>query len=376
MNNYDKLKGIINEVDKLISKEVTSSSPDFTVWKTKTERFLISVYGSDSYEINEFRKMHFSSTMLTTGIPDSEWVSACKRGLERAKAVLNTYLEEIGEKKKKENTVDAYIKLQYEFQGIKAVITEYTDSGVVVNFLRGLEQGITNKDKREIQYFLSEIKSWYEKNWTNIKTNEYVDNLNEHERNLGIISEVLDGIEDCDFTAIDSPEVKDNRLATPVILISHRSTDKKYGNALEKLFFSIGIRNEQLIYTSHPLHKIPLDKNIYEYLRESFGRKIFVILLWSNEYLDSPACLNEMGAVWVTQTDYTNIYVPTFNFSNPKYYQCSVDKNKMGAILDGSDSCKAGIIELKNKIVELFGLSIDENQWIYTLDQFMKDISD
>ena len=210
---------------------------------------------------------------------------------------------------------------------------------------------------------------------SDIKNNEYVYNYDEHERNLRIISEVLAGIEDYEFTSIDSSKAIDNRLATPIILLSHRSTDKKYGDALEKLLSGIGIKNEQLVYTSHPLHKIPLDKNIYEYLRESFGRKIFVIILWSNEYLDSPACLNEMGAVWVTQSDYTNIYVPTFDFTNPKYYQCSVDKNRMGAVLDGSDNCKAGMIELKNKIVELFGLSIDENQWIYILDQFMRDIS-
>lgn len=372
MNKYDKLKEIINEAENLISKKVTSSSPDFAAWKTKAERFLINEYGDDSYEITEFRKMHFSLTAFTPGTPDNEFVAACRRGLERAKAVLNTYLDELAEK---ENNVDAFIKLQYEFHGIKAVITEYTDSGVVINFLTGLEQGITNKDKEEIQYFLSEIKSWYEKNLTDIKNNEYVYNYDEHERNLRIISEVLAGIEDYEFTSIDSSKAIDNRLATPIILMSHRSTDKKYGDALEKLLSGIGIKNEQLVYTSHPLHKIPLDKNIYEYLRESFGRKIFVIILWSNEYLDSPACLNEMGAVWVTQSDYTNIYVPTFDFTNPKYYQCSVDKNRMGAVLDGSDNCKAGMIELKNKIMELFGLSIDENQWIYILDQFMRDIS-
>lgn len=376
MNNYDKLKEIINEADNLISKKVTSSSPDFTAWKTKTERFLINEYGGNSYEITEFRKMHFSLSAFTTETPDNEFVAACKRGLERAKAVLNTYLEELGEKRKNENAVDAYMKLQYEFHGIKAVMTEYTDSGVVINFLAGLEQGIKSKDKKKIKYYLSEIKNWYEQNWNDIEHNDYVYNLDEHKRNIEIINDVLDGIENCDFTAINASEVIDNKLVTPIILISHRSTDKKYGDALEKLFSGIGIRNEQLIYTSHPLHKIPLDKNIYEYLRESFGRKIFVIILWSNEYLDSPACLNEMGAVWVTQSDYTNIYVPTFDFSNPKYYQCSVDKNRMGAVLDGSDNCKAGIIELKNKIVELFGISIDENQWIYTLDQFMKDISD
>lgn len=210
---------------------------------------------------------------------------------------------------------------------------------------------------------------------TEICNNEYVDNLDEHERNKQLIKEIYEGVDESDFLQIEDEDVFIQKNE-PIILLSHRSTDKKYGDAIEKLLSSIGIRNEQLIYTSHPLHKIPLDKNIYEYLRESFGRKIFVIVLWSNEYLDSPACLNEMGAMWVTQSDYTNVYVPSFDFTNPKYYQCAVDKNKMGAVLDGSDNCKASIVELKNKILEMFGISIDENQWIYTLDQFMKEISD
>ncbi|MBE5910148.1 hypothetical protein [Pseudobutyrivibrio sp.] len=275
INNYYKLKSIIEEIDQLILKNVSSSSPEFQAWRTKVERFLIKTYGDESYEVCEFKKMSFSLSICTFNTPHSEFVVACKRDLERAKAVLTTYLEELEE----------------------------------------------------------------------VAPNEIDD-------------------------------VKDNNKSTePIILLSHRSSDKKYGDAIEKLLVGIGIKNDQLIYSSHPLHKIPLDKNIYEYLRESFGRKIFVIVLWSNEYLDSPACLNEMGAMWVTQSDYTNVYVPSFDFTNPKYYQCAVDKNKMGAILDGSDNCKASIVELKKKIEELFCLSVDESQWIYTLDQFMKDIS-
>lgn len=277
MTKVNKFKNIIGEIDQLISKNVVSSSPEFQAWKVKVERFLISEYGDESYEIKEFKNILFSLIVYTPGTPQSEFVAACKSGLERAKAILSTYLDD-----------------------------------------------------------LEEI-------------------------------EVGEGLED-----VNNGE----NLVKPLILLSHRSTDKKYGDAIEKLLSSIGIENNQLIYTSHPLHKIPLDKNIYEYLRESFGRKIFVIVLWSNEYLDSPACLNEMGAMWVMQSDYTNMYVPTFDFSNPKYYQCAVDKNKMGAVLDGSDNCKASMVELKNKLVDMFELRIDESQWIFSLDQFMKDISE
>lgn len=161
----------------------------------------------------------------------------------------------------------------------------------------------------------------------------------------------------------------------PVIFLSHRSSDKKYGDALEKLITGLGVKHNQLIYTSHPLHKIPLDKNIYDYLRDNIGRETFVIILWSDEYLDSPACLNEMGAAWVMQTDYTNIYVPNFSFGNPKYHQCAVDTRKMGAVLNGDQHCKANMIELKNKIAKMFGLQVDEQTWTYLLDAFVSEIT-
>ena len=136
----------------------------------------------------------------------------------------------------------------------------------------------------------------------------------------------------------------------------------------------MGIRNNQLIYTSHPLHKIPLDNNIYDFLRNNLNLNTFVIILWSNKYLESPACLNEMGAAWVVQSDYTNIYTPDFEFGNPKYHECAVDTRKMGAVLKSDAHCKASMIELKNKITQLFNITVDEQSWTYLLDAFLDEI--
>ena len=116
-------------------------------------------------------------------------------------------------------------------------------------------------------------------------------------------------------------------------------TDKKYGDALERLITGLGVKNDQLIYTLHPSHKIPMDASIYDYLRENFGRKMFMIILWSNDYLDSPACLNEVGTV-----------------------------------LNGDGNYKANMIELKNKILEIFNLEIDEQKWTYLLDEFIESV--
>ena len=48
MTDYEKLKGIIDEIDNLISDHVRSSAPAFKAWHTKAERFLIKKYGKDS----------------------------------------------------------------------------------------------------------------------------------------------------------------------------------------------------------------------------------------------------------------------------------------------------------------------------------------
>lgn len=177
------------------------------------------------------------------------------------------------------------------------------------------------------------------------------------------------------LSKIETEEDNTNILAEkPIIFISHKSDDKKYGHALRNFLIGLGIKNEQLIYTSHELHKIPFGKNIYEYLRTNIHSNVFMIILWSDKYLESPACLNEMGAAWVVQSDYTNIYTPTFHFGNPKYRECAVDTNKMGAVLNGDGHCKTSMIELKDKVQALFGLDNDEKTTSYLLDQFMNEI--
>ena len=162
----------------------------------------------------------------------------------------------------------------------------------------------------------------------------------------------------------------------PIIFLSHKSDDKKYGDALRNFIIGLGVNDSQLIYTDHPLNKIPMDENIFDYLRKNINSTIFMIILWSNKYLESPACLNEMGAAWVVQADYTNIYVPGFLFGNPKYHECAVDTRKMGAVLDGSMNCRTSMLELKDKIVNMFKLEDDEKKTAYLLDEFMKAISE
>ena len=191
---------------------------------------------------------------------------------------------------------------------------------------------------------------------------------------LNIVASIKNEIELYTYHDKQANIENNNFYEKPVIFLSHSSSDKHYGDALQKFIIGLGVKNDQLIYTAHPLHKIPLDVNIYDYLRKNIYRKIFMIILWSEKYLDSPACLNEMGAAWVTQSDYTNIFTPTFHFGNPKFHECAVDTRKMGAVLNGDSHCKANMIELKDKIQSMFGFVVAEARTTYLLDEFIKEI--
>lgn len=264
--------------------------------------------------------------------------------------------------------MDNLKKLELEYEGIRKTILDYTSEGNIVNFLDGLKKQIEIKDIEAIAYYTNEIYAWYEKNINQICGNEFVVDPSAHERNKKILEEIR-----AEFQMKKEIGTEEKKMYSKIFL-SHNSYDKKYGDAIRNLLMSLGLRKEQLIYTSHPLHKIPTGNNIFEYLKQNIQKDILVIFLWSNEYLKSAACLNEMGAAWIIESDYINMYTPDFDFNNSQYHNCAVDTRKMGVVLKHDENCKMGMVELKQKLFQNLGLVIDEQEWIYSLDEFMSNI--
>lgn len=264
--------------------------------------------------------------------------------------------------------MDSLKKLELEFEGIRKTIEDYTSEGNIINFLDGLKKQLEIKDLEAITYYINEIYSWYEHNINKIHRNEFVVDPSAHDRNKKILEEIQTEIQ------MNKEIEKREKKMYSKIFLSHNSYDKKYGDAIRNILMSLGLKKEQLIYTSHPLHKIPTGNNIFDYLKHNIQKDILVIFLWSNEYLKSAACLNEMGAAWIIESDYINMYTPDFDFNNPQYHNCAVDTREMGVVLKNDEHCKIGMVELKQKLIRNLGLAIDEQEWIYSLDEFMKNI--
>jgi hypothetical protein len=173
--------------------------------------------------------------------------------------------------------------------------------------------------------------------------------------------------EDNDFADKNSTvDTKQNQL----IFISHSSKDIKYVEELVKLLEIIGVKSKsELFCSSISGYNIPTGENIFEYLRNKFSKNLHVIFLLSDNYYESPVCLNEMGATWVKSINHTAILTPEFEYSQIRGV---IDQNTIWAKLNDKDR----INDFKNNLIELFCLDkIDNNIWERKRDSFLDNVS-
>ncbi|WP_340400458.1 toll/interleukin-1 receptor domain-containing protein [Paenibacillus sp. FSL H8-0079] len=104
---------------------------------------------------------------------------------------------------------------------------------------------------------------------------------------------------------------KDNIPST--LFISHASKDEKYVKELVSLLMPLHIPN--IVCSSLHGYHIPNDVDIYDYLREQISGNGRVVFVLSDNYYQSVACLNEMGACWVLNKNYSTILTPNFAYS-------------------------------------------------------------
>jgi len=109
---------------------------------------------------------------------------------------------------------------------------------------------------------------------------------------------------------------------------------------------------------------IPLDQDIYDYLKLQFEtHNLHIILVLSQNYYNSVACMNEMGAAWILQNRYTTILLPGFEF---KEIKGAINPRQIGLKLDNNDltDVKEKLGQLKDCLLNEFGLHpVSDIRW-------------
>lgn len=157
------------------------------------------------------------------------------------------------------------------------------------------------------------------------------------------------------------------------IFISHSSEDAETVLRFVDLLADMGFTNEDLFCSSVPDYGIPLNMDIFDYLASLFSDyDVYVIFMLSQNYYNSPVCLNEMGAAWVLKSDYTSILLPSFSYLEIKG---AVNPHKIGFRYDDENELlKKRLGELIHILAERTGKSIPEMRWEKKRNGFVNDI--
>lgn len=156
------------------------------------------------------------------------------------------------------------------------------------------------------------------------------------------------------------------------IFISHASADKEYADLLVQLLNDIGIDKsaDKIFYSSMHAYGIPLAENIYDYLKSELNKNIMVIFLLSDNYYTSAACLNEMGATWISNKDYYTVLLPNFEFKDIKG---AINPMDISFKIEDKDMLN----QFKDVIIDKFGLNqINSSIWENDRDKFISNINE
>lgn len=163
------------------------------------------------------------------------------------------------------------------------------------------------------------------------------------------------------------------RVKRPKIFISHCEKDIAVVESFVDLLSHVGLTSDTLFCSSIPGYNIKQGSgDIYEYLRNEFSNNLFVIFMLSENYYNSAACLNEMGATWILKQKYQSILLPRFNFSQ---IQGAINPRDISFKLDDKKNRNTALGELKDNIVRFLDLQeIDTSKWDYQRERFFSQI--
>lgn len=163
------------------------------------------------------------------------------------------------------------------------------------------------------------------------------------------------------------------------IFISHSSRNKFYGDKLVELLRNVGIKENEIVYTSNTAYGIPVGQNIFNWLKTQISEKPFVIYLLSEEYYKSIACLNEMGAAWIIENEHAAIFTPNFNLLSKEFQSGALDPREIGFYITNEERVLS-FLHLLSKDFEISKnhviISQSVKKFLYEINNYKTNISE
>ena len=97
----ERLRQVLDKVPEL--KGLSSVSPEFEKWRRNAEVAIANIFERESSHVADFNEIPYTPSVWTSAMPDSEFQAAYEGGLESARAILESMIDEISEYWEDEN---------------------------------------------------------------------------------------------------------------------------------------------------------------------------------------------------------------------------------------------------------------------------------
>lgn len=183
-------------------------------------------------------------------------------------------------------------------------------------------------------------------------------------------------LQEGDFKAGYRKERKRKMEEFDCLFISHAYADHEIVDLFVEFLTNMGLKNEQIFYSSLPEYGVLLGENIADTIQKRLSnKKVHVIFMLSQNYYDSHMCLNEMGAAWVLQHTYTSILLPGFAYEK---INGAIKAGNIGMKLDEDQgNLKVRLVQLRKQLQREFALpEMDEITWTRKMENFLNRIKE
>lgn len=158
-----------------------------------------------------------------------------------------------------------------------------------------------------------------------------------------------------------------------LFFISHSSKDKEYAEALVDLLKNIGLTPQNLFCTSVPGYWIENGRFI-DVIKEKFDNyNLYMIIIQSPRYFQSPISLNEMGAAWALGAKCSSFLTNDMTFE-----QMNGVINKDYIAIDiNSTECKSRINDFKKEVINYTNIpAVEDNIWERERNKFIETVKE
>ena len=152
------------------------------------------------------------------------------------------------------------------------------------------------------------------------------------------------------------------------VFISHSSEDKSIVSLFKDIILKsgIGLKDENIFFTSVPETGVPIGENIPEYIKRNLMDCDYVFLMISDNYKKSEVCLNEMGAAMVIGKKLFPILLYNYAF------------DRVGWLIDRALCVRIDDEERLDEIRDIFfsnGISTRTSIWNRFRNEFMEKLA-